>query len=147
MLNSMRFWGPSLVLLFVLAVGWFGAGMASAQTLTASGKIHLRGVVVPAHYVIVDDQGTIIKIISNTKEDTVPLVFSAKIDKANARPLTDDIYKQYQKLVPTGTSHQGTLYDYQKLAPKPAEALSVNSQQLLAPRPHGQVLSLSLTLG
>lgn len=84
--------------------------MASAATLSLSGKVHLSGRVLPAHYVIVNDHGVIIEIISNTAQDTVPLVYKNKLAKSTQTILSDDIIKQYQKLLPPGTSHPGVLY-------------------------------------
>lgn len=106
-------------------IGLFGSRPASAATLSASGEVHLSGKVAPAHYVIVDGSGTILTIMSNTDQDTVPLIYKDKLAAPDKIPLTPAIYDQYLKIVPSGTSHAGVLYKSPN--PSPAGALSSDS--------------------
>lgn len=122
----MRVGGFLLAAFIVGATGLSGGRAASAYTLSASGKVHLIGKVAPAHYIIVDGDGTILQVISNTDEDTVPLVYKDKLIANNQMPLTPAIYDQYRKIVPAGTSHPGVLYKLAKPQPAPTSIHSTS---------------------
>lgn len=81
------------------------AALSSAQTITVTA-------VVPAHRdIIIDGNGNITEIVSNTKDDVTPVVFLGEDgSEKNKRPLTDEIYDKYRKLVPAGTAKYGILY-------------------------------------
>jgi|GEM_PF-6844864 len=70
----------------------------------------------PAQYILVDGQGKILEIGSNTYQDVVPQVFLNQPSSGIEQPLTPEIYAQYRNFVPAGKSHPGILYKYQ--APK-----------------------------
>lgn len=82
----------------------------AAHTVTVTQELHITAIV-PAHRdIILDTAGNISKIISNTPEDVTPDVYLLDTIPANKRPLTDDLYKQYRKLVSYGTAKYGVLY-------------------------------------
>lgn len=89
---------------------WLGASAASAQVGPIRGQVHLAGRISPTHYVIVSSKGVILEIVSNTYQDTDPLVFKHELTAAAQIPLSQSVYNQYLKLVPAGTSHPGVLY-------------------------------------
>lgn len=100
----------------------FGAAsLVPSQPVSAGApyNTHLKvsGIVLPAQQVVVDEQGTIIEISSNTTHDVMPEVYLNKIAKENARDMTPEIYQQYRRLVPPGHSHVGTLYKHTPIIP------------------------------
>lgn len=103
------------LLFFVLttAVMITQAGSASAATKTVTGgKLHVQARVLPAHTVVVDDQGAILQILSNTNEDVaIPRVYRNSINTANEVALTPSLHTQYRQLVLAGQSRVGVLYD------------------------------------
>ncbi len=70
----------------------------------------MNGRVLPTHFVIINEDGDILQIISNTTEDVKPRIFVDKIAADTEVPLTDDVYVFYQYYVPPGTSKVGVLY-------------------------------------
>lgn len=90
----------------------FAGISASAETITKSGKINVKARVIPAHTIVIDEQGEVVRITSNTSEEiTQPRVFMVQIAAGNEKPLTDDIYKEYRRLVSPRQGKPGTLYD------------------------------------
>ena len=86
--------------------------------------------IVPSHRdIILDKQGKITEIDSNTKEDVSPDVYSLKYAPENQRPLSADMLAQYRKYVPAGTAKYGVLYK----RPASASILSVSNQPLTSP--------------
>jgi hypothetical protein len=94
----------------VLGLTFLSAAPVSAGTISVSGKITVTAIVAPQHYVIINDSGTITEIISNSNQDTVPLVYKDKVIKGNEMPLTPEIYAQYNKIIKPGKSYIGTIY-------------------------------------
>jgi sugar (pentulose or hexulose) kinase len=74
-------------------------------------KLYVYGRVLPTHYVVINAQGNILQIISNTTEDVTPRVYIERITKETEVPLTDEINQAYQKEVPKGSSKVGILYE------------------------------------
>lgn len=98
-----------------ITAGFFAAFLltapsASAATLTASGEIRITAVVAPVHYIIVNEDGDIIDITSNTDEDAAPKVYRDKVAAGNEVQLTRAIYQDYRAIVPAGKSRIGKLY-------------------------------------
>ena len=102
----------------IIAVLYFGVclmltSVASAETISAERRIVVQAEVMPAQYILVDQQGKVLEIGSNTNQDVVPQVFLNHPTAGNERPLTPEIYAQYRSFVPAGKSHPGILYKYQ----------------------------------
>lgn len=107
--------GISLSFVLALALILYG-GIASAASVTVNGgQIEVRAQVLPAHTIIVDEQGVIIQIASNTVQDVAtPRVFLLNTAAANEQPVTQEVYDEYRRLVLPGESKIGVLYE-QKL--------------------------------
>lgn len=67
----------------------------SAATVSGGSTV-ISGRVLPVRYVIVDDEGVIQRIISNTPESVIPRVHLGAIDGAEL-PLSADIAARYEK--------------------------------------------------
>ena len=97
-------------LLAVLAVYIFlTPASASAQTISASQQVQVQAVVPAVQLIIVNKQSKITEIISNSAQAVTPQVYMGRIADSTARPLTDDIYKQYQQLT-FGNLRTGVIY-------------------------------------
>ncbi len=106
------------MVLFGVSVVW--TLPVSAQT-SASVNIEVRGVIAPARSIVVDEQGSITQILSNTNENVSPVVYRLKIDSANQLPLTSDLARQYnQVLSRAGSKLIGVLYQ------RPANSAPLN---------------------
>jgi hypothetical protein len=102
-----RLFGGLLALLCAAALFW--AAPAHAQT-SVSQQIQVNGVIMPARYIIIDDQGEIRQILSNTSEAVQPTVYQNSIATHNQRSLTTELMDQYTGLLPTKTG-AGILYE------------------------------------
>ena len=111
----MKQWRIGLIILAAVAVPVIGNATTSAQRFVVSEPIYITARVLPTHTVIVNEQGIITEIISNTTEDVIPKVFVNESLKENERPLTPEIYEQYKDLVSPGESRIGTLYERESL--------------------------------
>lgn len=116
----MKFLGTTGVLFIMLGVYIMLPAAASAETISVERKIVVQAKVMPAQYIVIDGQGKIMEIGSNTNADVVPQVFLTRPGAENQQPMTPELYAQYRGLVPAGKSHPGVLYKYQapKLAAK-----------------------------
>ena len=85
-----KFWSV-LVTVFVLLA--FGA--ASADAVSISQQIHLTGIVPPMRFIILNKQGEITEITSNTPEDVTPKVMLGSLQGAQL-PLTTTLLKDYR---------------------------------------------------
>ena len=84
------------------------AVVAASETVTQELRVTAK---VPHHRdIIVDKNGIIVEISSNTKEDVRPTVYLERMEPKNKKPLTDKLYRQYRKYVPEGTAAYGVLY-------------------------------------
>lgn len=103
--------------LFIVAVAMLlpvlmGSTVLAKPVSVNGGQIKVQAEVLPAHKIIVDDTGMIIRIFSNTTEDIPePRVFQDSLESTNERPLSEEIRKEYSRLVPSGKSRIGVLYD------------------------------------
>jgi hypothetical protein len=98
-----------LLIVPVLAIAVLATGQATAkQPITQ--ELHVTAVV-PAHRdIVVDHNGTIQEITSNTLEDVTPTVYYREVQPDNRRILTSELYKEYRAYVPEGTAKYGVLY-------------------------------------
>lgn len=100
-----------LVTVFVVALALVPIGAASAETsVVDGGKIAVHARILATHYIIIDEHDTIIQIDSNTQDIATPRVFEHKVTSGNEREMTQAIYRQYERLIPGGKSHVGTVY-------------------------------------
>lgn len=106
----MRYLGATALFIFALSVGFIPSETVSAGTITASGKITITARVADTHYVIVDNQDSIIEITSNTTQLVTPRVFRGSITDANEITLTKAIHEQYRQLTISNQGSAGTLY-------------------------------------
>ena len=80
--------------------------------VVTGGKIQVQARVVPAHKIVLDENGAIRQIFSNTAEPVVvPRVYRLSIEAANEIPLDAAVQTDYLRLVPAGQGRTGTLYD------------------------------------
>ena len=96
-----------LLVLFGVSVVWTPS--VSAQT-SDGVNIEVHGVVAPARYIVLDEQGNINQILSNTKSAVTPTVYRQKIANGNEQPLTSRIYNEYLTLLPRTDAGVGVLY-------------------------------------
>ena len=107
----------SILVLTIFGALAFMPAPVSASTPKYNNKLKVTGVVLPAQYIIVDEQGTILEISSNTTQDVKPRVYLHTIHKDNVRPLTSEIYRQYRRIVPPGQAKVGVLYQHAPIVP------------------------------
>lgn len=84
---------------------------------TNKQQLHTTARVLPAQHIVVNEQGAIVEILSNTTEDVLPKVYLNRISKNTEQPLTPAIHEQYRLLVPKGASRVGVLYRKSILTP------------------------------
>lgn len=87
------------------------AGTVSAAQVSVTQELHVTAVVPMHRDIVLDRNGTITRITSNTTEDVLPTVYRSSIDPANQIELSDRLYQQYRKHVPEGTAKYGILYE------------------------------------
>lgn len=122
----MQYLGAGVLFIVGLGISFMQAPSVSAGRLSASGEITITARVVPAHYVIVNEQHEIIEITSNTAEKVTPRVFLSKVAAGSETALTQDVLRQYNVLIPR-EGKIGTLYK------KPVPAASVSRPAYLLP--------------
>jgi hypothetical protein len=83
------FW--ALVLVFAIAP----LGSVQAGTVSISQEIHIRGVVPEMRYIVLDSDGNIIEITSNTTNDVTPVVKQGSLTSDDEVPLTQAVYDDY----------------------------------------------------
>lgn len=110
----MRILGLISAFVFVLAViAGINPGQVSAiRQPKHNTQLQVTGIVLPAQHVIVDEQGKIIKILSNTNKDVVPKFYVSEISKETMFKPTSGQLEKYRQLVPKGTANVGTIYEY-----------------------------------
>ncbi|GEM_PF-4891728 len=94
----------------LLAVLVAPGGTVAADTVSSAQELHVTAKVLPMRHIIVDPTGQIIEITSNTSEDVTPQVFESSDRPNNQRPLSDDIYRSYQRYTSAGNSKPGILF-------------------------------------
>jgi hypothetical protein len=84
----------------------------SAEPVALIQQLEVKGRVLPYHTLIVDENGVLIRILSNTEENDAALrVFLGNVAAKNRLPLAEKTYSQYRQLVPEGFSRIGVLYE------------------------------------
>jgi hypothetical protein len=86
------------------------SAVVKAAPSSNNNQLQVTARVRSAHHVIIDSEGNVIEILSNTTEDVIPKVYLEKISSETEQPLTDEIMQHYRKLVPLGKSKIGVLY-------------------------------------
>src|SRR5689334_4660334 len=104
-----------LVLLSLVTPLLFSGSVMAAAEPESPGSVvqelHVKAEVLEHRDIILDNRGQILRIISNTLQDVTPVVYVSDTIPENQRPLTDELYQQYRRLVPEGTAKYGTLYE------------------------------------
>ena len=84
----------------------------AAPVVVHGGSIQIQARVAAAHRIVLDENGAIMQIYSNTTEPVdAPRVYRLSIEAANEIPPDAAVLAGYQRLVPAGHSWIGTLYD------------------------------------
>ncbi len=109
-LDGMKQIRSILVIAIALVIPVIQGSAAAAASYSVSREIHVTARVLPKRTVIIDHAGHITEIASNTEEDVKPDVYLVTPSKANKRPLTEAVYKEYLRHVPKGTAKAGILY-------------------------------------
>lgn len=99
---------------------------ASAESVVVDGgNVTVQAQVLRTHYILIDEQGHITQIASNTTEEAKPRVFFLKEVHGNERAMTEDVYQQYKAILPTGKSDKvGIVYQRSELERIPLFATS-----------------------
>lgn len=97
------------VLVLVFSASFVSSPFASAD-VTYSQKIEVHAVIAPARYIILNQQGQISQILSNTKQPVQPTVYKEAIKTENLTYLTADIESQYVTLLNGNINSIGVLY-------------------------------------
>lgn len=118
------------------------SGRVSANVFNPENKIHVYGKVVASQQITLDGAGDIILITSNSTEEVVPRVFNGTVSKASEVPLTDEIYREYRKLVPEGQATIGVLYERKVAPPATEPSTAAGLGKIL-----GELAILSNTIG
>jgi hypothetical protein len=92
-----------------------------------SRELHVKARVLGHRDIVLDLGGNISKIISNTPDDVTPDVYSLDTVAENQQPLTDELMREYRRLVPAGTAKYGILYDRQAAAARTTAISSIVS--------------------
>jgi hypothetical protein len=120
-----------------LTMAFAGLTLAMPQPVAAKfnpdNQIHVYGKILPTHHLIVNGDGKIIEIISNTAEQKPDQIFVYidKISPENKSNLNELISAEYNKLMINKTSHAGTIYKYdpvQKLSSDVLEEMTILSE-------------------
>jgi hypothetical protein len=113
----MKYLGAIFVLVIIAAFA-LPTEHATAEPMQVSGgQIRVLARVLPTHYIIVDHQGIITEIASNTDGPATPRVFLTDVALGQEQPYTSAVQEQYETLVPNGLGHIGILYRYSSLLP------------------------------
>ena len=104
--------------------------VSAQQQFNPKNEIQVTGRVLPMHSVVVDSNGIVLEILSNTYEDVLPRVFVDRISLETEIPLNDAVKTQYNALVPQGSSKVGSLY---KKPPIKIEFTKVEKPDLYQP--------------
>ena len=87
------------------------SGSVWADTLSVGQQVRITAVILPARYIVVNAEGQIQQIISNTFEvNIVPTVYTNSVKLENARLLTPEIMHRTNDLLKDTTIRPGILY-------------------------------------
>lgn len=107
-------------------------GVASADTISVSQEIHITGVVAPMRFIVLDGQGNIAEITSNTPENVTPKVYIGSIQHGTQVPLTPEVQKDYEAKIVGHDMHSTDLH----FPPPSPVAVEVQKSNLLAAIAH-----------
>jgi hypothetical protein len=102
------------IIVFLVSLAGVGIGLvgsAHAEELSVTQEIHVQATVPDRRHIILDPSGRIIRIISNTPNDVAPEAFVGDDTPDKQVPLTPELYRDFRKHVPVGTSKAGILYE------------------------------------
>lgn len=107
----MKRWKYLGAILTVASVPMVWASSSSAQ-MVVSKPIIITARVLPTHTIILDSQGNIAQIISNTTDKKPKLikVYGQRVAKEAERPLTPELYAAYRQDIAKVKRRVGTLY-------------------------------------
>lgn len=98
---------------------------------SVSREIHITAIVAPKRTVIINSTGQIKEIASNTEQDVMPDVYVGKPTVQSKIALTDELYREYRRYVPQGTTSVGIIYP--TLQDKQNDTLVSNGQSRVLP--------------
>ena len=87
-----------LVVVFPILNNTYPSSKVFASNVSPGSSITITAVVLPARYIIVDSNGIINKILSNTKQNVTPKVYLNSIN-GKELVLTNKISNQYTKIL------------------------------------------------
>ncbi|MDB5181493.1 MAG: hypothetical protein JWP13_256 [Candidatus Saccharibacteria bacterium] len=99
-----------LVILLSLAIPIVYGGRISAAPQPITQELHVTATVPDHRDIIINTEGEIIEITSNTPRDVMPSVYLSTSTPANKAELTQKLYEEYRQHVPIGTAKYGVLY-------------------------------------
>jgi hypothetical protein len=89
------------------------ADYARAEVVQTRGQqLHVRAQILPKVTVIVNQAGSIIKIMSNTTDDVSPSFYLGSDQQGQEIASTPELSEGYRTLVPLGQNRIGVLYSY-----------------------------------
>jgi hypothetical protein len=90
----------------------FGGTAAAQQLSVGGGQLKVEARVLPTHTILVDGEGAIVWVASNTEGNDATLrVYRNQIAAGTEQPLTGEIMDSYRQLIAAGSSRIGILYD------------------------------------
>lgn len=114
------------LLVSIMLVGVAIAPSASAETLQVNGgKLQVSAQVNPVHSIVVDHNGVIQQIASNTNGTASLKVFLNDYNQESQ--LSPEIQTQYDRILPNGTAFIGVVYDRDSVPPLLAPTKSSNA--------------------
>jgi hypothetical protein len=102
--------GILLLAILAFAPTVSGGNVSAAPVTVNGGQLEVKARVLPVHTIVVDEQGVITQIFSNTEGEATPRVYRLSIIAANEQPMTPEIQDEYRRLLPTGSGRIGVLY-------------------------------------
>lgn len=100
----------------------YGDSSLAAPTTSVTQELKVTARVLTVRHIILNQQGDIIRITSNTLEDIVPTAYISNDASSNRIPLSDSVYSEYRVYVPIGTAQYGVLYENLNPVFSPAKA-------------------------
>lgn len=85
------------------------------HVIMASQQITITAKVLPARYIVLDENEQIRKIISNTDEDVSPQVYKDSVKVGNETVANPQALAQYQKIIDSAPQKIGVIYDAGKV--------------------------------
>jgi len=138
------FWSPIVLTVAFIVLGstlLLNTCCAVAPSPATNSSVVISAVIAPVRYILVNDQGIITEILSNSQENVMPTVYKNKL---GSEPITLSraIYSQYISLMTNiSSNHNGVIYRRNDHASKKptaiAELVGLSSyQSVLFRAPH-----------